>query len=74
MNGRYDRVSTMQAADMVGCSAQTIRLAISAGQFPTAVKVGRSWALDRDEVKAFFVYFNSTEFDDGAGDMEEYHG
>ncbi len=64
MTAKWDRLSGMQAADIVGCTRQTITNARQAGQFPTAHKVGRMWAYAPEEVERFREYFNSTEFDD----------
>ena len=57
-------VSCMQAAEMVNkhrhCSRQTIHNAIhdtSNGQFESAMKVGRGWALDVKEVEDFIEYY-----------------
>jgi len=60
----WHMLSTMQAADIVGCSRQTITDARKAEQFPTAHKVGRMWVYAPDEVQRFAEYFNSTEFDE----------
>ena len=70
MTAKWDRLSGMQAADIVGCSRQTITNAREAGQFPTAHKVGRMWAYAPQEVERFKEYFHSTEFDDSEEEVE----
>ena len=70
MTAKWNRLSGMQAADIVGCSRQTITNAREAGQFPTAHKVGRMWAYAPAEVERFAEYFNSTEFDDSEEEVE----
>ncbi len=64
MTAKWDRLSGMQAAKIVGCARQTITNARQAGQFPTAHKIGRMWAYAPEEVERFREYFNPNEFDD----------
>ena len=58
----YERLTTGQAANLIGVSSQTIRDYIAAGQFPTAYKVGDRWALTPEEVQRLKEYFDSKEF------------
>ena len=34
------------------------------GEFKTAIQVGNTWMIDRDEVIRYGEYYHSTEFDD----------
>ena len=68
--GQWNKLTTLEAADIVGCSQGTITNARQAGQFPTAFKAGRNWAYTPEEVERFREYFNSVEFDDSEEEVE----
>lgn len=67
-------ISTVQAADIVGCSRQTIWDAIrpiGGSHFPTAMKAGRMWLLDIQEVEAFRVYLENKRRQAQEGNEDE---
>lgn len=60
-------MSVKQAAEIAGCSKQTILRAINdddSGFFEGSFKAGNMWVLYPEEVEAFDLWFNRTEFDD----------
>ena len=68
--GQWDKLTTLEAADKVGCSQGTITNARKAGQFPTAFKAGRNWAYALEEVERFAKDFKPAEFDDSEEEVE----
>ena len=57
-------ISLKEAAEASGLSRQTIWRRCKDKTLATAVMVGDTYIVDRDEVVRYGEYFHSTEFDD----------
>jgi len=64
-------VSIKEAAEIANVHRQTIWRCCKDKLFATAIQVGTTWMIDRDEIIRYGEHYHSTEFDDSESEEVE---